>query len=121
MGKFGTSNAKDRVVTPPRPRPLINYWNDVECRLITEIFGRSLQDKALEILTDKEISSSLVDVSLTSRVFRDDPSDCQSTILIVVDKWSEDSAATWEEVVTELKKYIGMSALLHARSKLVWS
>jgi hypothetical protein len=67
MGTFDISNVKYRVVTPPRPNPLISYPLDNECLLVREMFGDAFQSKALQIAAAKGIDPSKVSVSITSR------------------------------------------------------
>ncbi|KAH6856011.1 hypothetical protein B0I37DRAFT_442755 [Chaetomium sp. MPI-CAGE-AT-0009] len=107
LGVFDVSNVKFRVVTPPRPLPLISCSGD-ESRLIDRHFGDEFPRKAEEIATECGIPKSTVSAILTARVFRDDPSDSQPAILIVVDEWTTNSPPVWQAVVEKVKKYIDM-------------
>jgi hypothetical protein len=110
LGPFDILNVKYRVVTPPRPRPLLSYLDEagVPCNRIREIFGNEFELEALKIARDVgvPITSTCDDVTLTTRVFRDDPSDSQPAIYIVVDAWTEESASLWQKLVTHLKIYV---------------
>jgi len=49
LGQFDIANLPMRVVTPPRPRPLINLNDDKTVDIIREIFGEELESTAVKI------------------------------------------------------------------------
>ncbi|KAK3936007.1 hypothetical protein QBC46DRAFT_38740 [Diplogelasinospora grovesii] len=103
LGAFDIANVKFRVMTPPRPRPLISS-QDATSKFIRDLLGNEFQTKAIEILAENGIPTESDYVALTTRVFRDDPSDTQPAIFIVVKEWTADSPPIWQNVVEKLKK-----------------
>ena len=53
LGQFDIANLPMRVVTSPRPRPLINLNDDKTVDLIREIFGEELESTAVKIANNK--------------------------------------------------------------------
>jgi hypothetical protein len=64
LGPFGILNVKLRVVTPPRPLPLVSYHENAYY-FINELFGKEFQIKAAQISSKSGIPD--VDVTLTAR------------------------------------------------------
>lgn len=124
FGQFDISNVKFRVITPPRPRPLLSYTDGDLYKLILNIFGNEFETKAVQIASEVGIPTSSVEAEFVIRgrsnnvlkcsdsslccltspsVFRNDPSDSQPTIYIVVDDWTPQSSSTWQKVAEQLK------------------
>ncbi|KAK0721001.1 hypothetical protein B0H67DRAFT_682811 [Lasiosphaeris hirsuta] len=104
VGKFDITSLKFRVATPPRPRPLINFDNEV-CQPVLALFGNEFETKATQLLVENGIDVERAIVKLTNRVFQDDASDNHVTLYIVA-KWTPSSPTTWLTVVESLKKYM---------------
>lgn len=67
MGAFDISNVYFRVMTPPRPNPLVSYDMTDECRQVLNTFGTAFEDMARLLASTAGIPESKVDVRLTSR------------------------------------------------------
>ncbi|KAK3353818.1 hypothetical protein B0T25DRAFT_221366 [Lasiosphaeria hispida] len=108
LGTFAISNLDNRVVTPPRPLPLVTYQSDSddESRRLKTLFGDAFERKAVELTSNIGIPTPAVDASFVARISRDDPADTQPTVLIIVDKWTPESKVPWQGVVEKLKCYI---------------
>ncbi|KAK3363706.1 hypothetical protein B0T25DRAFT_528316 [Lasiosphaeria hispida] len=106
LGTFDIANVNFRVVTPPRPLPLTSFDGSEECIYIRTQFKDEFEQQAIQFAMQCDVPASTLKVYITERAFRDDPWDSQSTIMIVVDKWTEASRQTWEQVVRRLKIYI---------------
>ncbi|KAK3357845.1 hypothetical protein B0T25DRAFT_451290, partial [Lasiosphaeria hispida] len=104
-GTFYIANVKFRVVTPPRPMPLVCCNKDDNCDAIQKRFGSEFEQQAVVILSRNGINDENCTVKLTARVVRDDPLDIQPTIFIV-GKWETSSARRWQAAVVEIKQYI---------------
>ncbi|KAH6623146.1 hypothetical protein F5144DRAFT_605661 [Chaetomium tenue] len=106
LGTFDILNVPSRVTTPPRWLPLVSFRLEKPELLIDEVFGKELEDKALEVASRLNLPNSIAWVQITSRASRFDPLDSLPTLLIVMDNWDETSPRPWQDLVEEMKRYI---------------
>lgn len=105
--RFDIANVPFRVVTPPRPRPLVSLMQGSSCKGVRKLFGNEFELRALQMASDVGIPKTKIEAILTSRVFRDDPHDNQPAVYIVVNEWNpEESPRSWQKVVERLKIYV---------------
>lgn len=73
LGMFDISNVKFRVMTPPRPMPLVSYSLDAECLSLLEVFGDEFVTKAVELAVQFGIPEPSIDADFLVRGMSKNP------------------------------------------------